>query len=60
VRTLALHGGARVAVVPDQWRDAFGLWAAGGCSSSHTTASPARSPDARPGSGSGAPASAPC
>jgi hypothetical protein len=60
VWTLALRGGARVAVVAAQWCDAFGVVTRGRCSCSCATASPGRSSDATPGSGSAAPASAPC
>ena len=70
--TLALRGGARVAVVAAEWCDAFGVVTRGRVQlelrdgepgpvlGRGATASPGRSSDAAPGSGSAAPASAPC
>ena len=72
MRTLALRGGERVAVVAAEWYDAFGVVTRGRVQlelrdgepgpvlGRGATASPGRSSDAAPGSGSAAPASAPC
>jgi hypothetical protein len=57
VWTLALRGGARVAA---QWCDAFGVVTRGRVQLELRDSEPGLSSDATPGSGSAAPASAPC
>ena len=60
MRTLALRGGARVPVVAAEWYDAFGVVTHGRVQLELRDGEPGRSSGATPGSGSAAPASAPC